>query len=203
MINTALRWSGLALAAGALLLGVALLLPLINIPLSTPFSHLLSLIGSILIMLGLPGMYARQAERAGWLGLVGHVLLAVGDVLIIVASAQGLLTSGTDLQWDLAAATVFLSALFFGLIVTAIATLRAAVYSRWSAILMLVAAGALVLIVVASDYVPLAGPLGTVVYGIAVTAAFAWIGISIGMGLGQPRTGDAARPTTVSSGQPA
>jgi hypothetical protein len=45
--------------------------------------------GALLLMLGLPGMYARQADAAGWPGLAGHILLAVGAVLLIVAGGCG------------------------------------------------------------------------------------------------------------------
>jgi hypothetical protein len=81
----ALRWSGVALVAAALVLGAAIGLAYLRLPgrFPTPLGSLLLLVGSMLLMLALPGMYARQSEAAGWLGLVGHVGLSVGNVLLI------------------------------------------------------------------------------------------------------------------------
>jgi len=39
------------------------------------------LIGSLLFVIGLPGMYLRQAGRAGKLGLVGFILVFFGILL--------------------------------------------------------------------------------------------------------------------------
>src|SRR5258708_3256072 len=38
-------------------------------------SSLVGFIGSVLIVVGLPGMYSRQAGRAGLLGLIGFLLV--------------------------------------------------------------------------------------------------------------------------------
>jgi hypothetical protein len=42
------------------------------------------LVASILFMLALPAMYAHQAEAASRPGLVGYVLLEIGNVLYLV-----------------------------------------------------------------------------------------------------------------------
>ena|SRR5258708_1842592 len=42
---------------------------------------LVSLIGLLLFVIGLPGMYLRQAGRAGVLGLVGFILVFFGSLL--------------------------------------------------------------------------------------------------------------------------
>ena len=85
MVKTIIRWSGLALIAGALLLGAAIVMISLRLPgqLPTPLVSMILLVASLLIMLVLPGMYAWQSEAAGWLGLVGHVLLEVGIVIVI------------------------------------------------------------------------------------------------------------------------
>src|SRR5258708_22964425 len=42
---------------------------------------LLSFVGSLLLLIGLPAISARQATRAGWLGLIGFVLTFIGGFL--------------------------------------------------------------------------------------------------------------------------
>lgn len=43
----------------------------------------LSLLTLILFLMGLPGLYLRQAEQAGWLGLVGFFLLLISSLMQI------------------------------------------------------------------------------------------------------------------------
>jgi hypothetical protein len=68
MANFAFRWSGILLVIGAGLLGIAIVIislkPVVNQTLS-PGSSLLMLLSSILLLLSLPAMYARQANAAG------------------------------------------------------------------------------------------------------------------------------------------
>ena len=49
-------------------------------PLYVPL-NLLSTIGSILLLLGLPGLYAHRARELGTIGLVGTVLIALTGML--------------------------------------------------------------------------------------------------------------------------
>jgi hypothetical protein len=140
-------------------------------------------------MLGWPGMYACQAEAAGWLGLVGHVLLQVGNILILVAAAEPLFTPAIKGLGESAAAFFLAIALLLGLILTAIATLRAAVYPRWSGILLLAASvGFLFAFFVAENLPPIAGPLSGALFGLVNALAFAWIGVSLWRGSVQPAT---------------
>ena len=93
MADLAGRWSGIALAAGAILLGVGLLMASFS-PASAPPSQRTSaflLISTILVMLALPAVYARQANAAGLLGLLAHILLEVGLVFLLVYAAAPLL----------------------------------------------------------------------------------------------------------------
>jgi hypothetical protein len=85
MVKAALRWSGVALVAGALGAGATMALISFGLPgrFPTPLASSMLLVTALLLMLALPGMYARQAEAADELGFVGHVLLAVGNVLLI------------------------------------------------------------------------------------------------------------------------
>lgn len=190
MDAAALRWSGVALVAAALFMGATLVLGLLGLPeqFFSPQVCLLLLVGSLLLMLALPGMYARQAEAAGWLGLVGHVLLAVGNVLFLGFAAAPLLNpsiKGLEEEASVAAGVLAL-ALLLGFVVTAVATLRARVYPRWAGILLLAAGvGYLLSLFVAWALPLLAAVLIYVTAGATLVFAFAWIGVALWRGAGQ------------------
>jgi hypothetical protein len=110
-------------------------------------------------VLGLAGLYARQATKSGWVGLAGFVLLSLWFVLIMgfsfveafvlphVASTSpafvqawmgmfngpaGTLDLGLlPTVWTLTAPIYILGGLFFG-----IATFRAGILSRWAGALL-------------------------------------------------------------------
>jgi hypothetical protein len=85
------RLSGLALVIGMILsavsaIGSGVAFPDTSSPAAAtnPLSVLLSIvgvIGTIVALLGLPGMYARAAREGGLLWLVGVVLIAITGVL--------------------------------------------------------------------------------------------------------------------------
>jgi hypothetical protein len=192
MVKTILRWSGLALAAGALLVGAGTVSVAFQGPnqLPTPLASTLLLVSSILIMLALPGMYARQSETAGWLGLLGYVLLQVGMVPIVVYAGAPLFylqIQGTPVPST--GALVLGTALMLGLPLTAIATLRAGVYPHWSGILLLAASVGMVFAFVVADALPpIAGQLGSAIWGTLFASGLAWIGISLWTGWIEPAT---------------
>jgi hypothetical protein len=82
-----IRLSGLAaIAAGILFVLVGLLHPA-NVPASITSSvwapvHVIAFAVSFVGVLGIAGIYARQAEEAGWLGLTGFVLFSLWLVLV-------------------------------------------------------------------------------------------------------------------------
>jgi hypothetical protein len=94
LAEIAIRWSGILLIGGAALLGLAIvtisLKPVMGQPLS-PGASLLLLLSSILLLLSLPAVYARQANVVGWLGLIGHGLLQSGVLLLVVLAATPIL----------------------------------------------------------------------------------------------------------------
>jgi hypothetical protein len=114
---------------------------------------LLKLVGSVLLMLGLVSLYARQASAAGGIGLAGFLTAFTGTALVtgdwwfeafvvpwLAAAAPGLVAApagGTLLLGGGISFSVF--AVGWGLF--AGASLRARVYPRWMAVLLL--AGAL------------------------------------------------------------
>jgi hypothetical protein len=193
MAEIAFRLSGTLLIVGAILLGIAIvtaaLTPVMNQPLS-PRISLLLLLSSILLLLSLPAMFAKQANAAGWLGLTGHGLLQTGILLLVVLAAPPLLyptlklVPGENLVFFLLGI-----ALTMGLLLTGIATIRADVFPRWAGILLLAAtAGFFFDFFVAEFLPPLAGQIGSAFFGILLALALAWIGIALWTGRLGPST---------------
>ncbi len=183
MADLAGRWSGIALAAGAILLGVGLLMASFS-PASAPPSQRTSaflLISTILVMLALPAVYARQANAAGLLGLLAHILLEVGLVFLLVYAAAPLLYRSLNEPPGEGPIALFLgTALVVGLLLTSIVTIRAAVFPRWSGILLLGATiGFFFDFFIAEFLPPIAGQIGAAFFGAVVSAALAWMGISM------------------------
>jgi hypothetical protein len=83
-----IRWAGLAaLVAGICVVVLGLLHPP-NVLSSVPTTqwavvHVLALAMSLFGLLGIMGLYARQVEAVGWLGLAGFLLLSLWLVLIL------------------------------------------------------------------------------------------------------------------------
>jgi hypothetical protein len=147
----AIRWSGVSLMVGGILLAVHLFTHPAGEtakyafePLWVP-SHVIGGVAYLLIPLGLVGFYARQARQMGWLGTVALVLTFVGSTLSAGASvffsvALVPFLAGRGLDWAdapsgaLYALPAFQIAigvsgggLLIGLLLLAVATLRAQV----------------------------------------------------------------------------
>ncbi len=161
--TTLFRLSGLALliALPLLILGFVLHPPSEQVvdvlkPLYGP-AHLIELVSWIFVLLGLPGFYARQAGRAGKLGLVGFVLsmLAAAYHLYLLlyeayatpflaqnAATQALIGPDGPLAHGAAGAMGMFGIATFALVLAwplfGIATVRAAVFPRWSGWLQIV-----------------------------------------------------------------
>jgi hypothetical protein len=94
-----LRWSGLALVAGALLMAVATALhPSRETPATIlaaegrlVAAHVLFTLSYLLVLLGLPGLYGAASVSMGRLGLVGFLLAFLGTMLIAVSGSFGFL----------------------------------------------------------------------------------------------------------------
>jgi hypothetical protein len=92
-----LRWSGLALVAGGLLLVVATALhpsrettaTILQAEVRLVAAHVLFSMSSLLILLGLPGLYGVESVRMGRLGLVGFLLAFLGTSLVAVSGNFG------------------------------------------------------------------------------------------------------------------
>jgi len=188
MTHTAIRLSGFVLMAGAALLGAAIVTLSFQPVMDQVFSpgiSLLLLLASILLLLSLPGMYAKQSEAVGWLGLAGHALLQTGLLLVVVIAAAPLLyPSIREAPGESLVAFVLGIGLTLGLLLTGIATFQAGVYSRGSAILLLAAtAGFFFDFFVAEFLPPIAGQLGSAAFGVLLALALAWVGYSAMTGI--------------------
>jgi len=162
--STLMRWAGLsALVAGICYVLVGIFHPP-NVPLSVTTTrweivHVLACAVSFFGLLGMAGLYARQAVKTGWLGLVGYILLSLWLVVIMgfsfveafilphVATAlpafvqawmgmfngpAGKFALGAlPTIWTLTAPVYILGGLLFG-----IATFRAGILPRWAGALL-------------------------------------------------------------------
>lgn len=129
-----------------------------------PVAHLVQLLAWLLLLVGMPAAYARQAERAGWLGVVGFVLTMLfivftvdlllweingAPLLAANPTTRYLVTPGTGPSGGglMANGALGVVGRFFVLgiitiaspIVFGIATWRAGVLPRWSGILQIAA----------------------------------------------------------------
>ena len=170
------RLSGVVLMVGSLMAIIGFLLHPSGSTLANYSSsfwipaNLLILIGALLIALGLPGTYARQAEQAGKLGLIGFSLTFI--VLLLFSVALGAIESIVFPALAANAATrsflagplpglysrfVLIALLLelIGPVLLGIATLRARVFPRWTGWLLI----AIPLLVLLGFFVSLPGPL--------------------------------------------
>lgn len=168
------RMGGLALILGALLMSV-----------SSSFRPsggqggstwwLITFVGALFLLLGLPAMYAHQARQAGKLGLIGFVMTFLGCAALEVGSAvlpeSQWAQIGTGFTIAFALGMVGFN---LGLIVYGIATLRARVFPRWAALLIIVGVPAIFL----GNLSPLIGakPEVLIFLGLAWCGAVLWSG---------------------------
>ncbi|MDB5541486.1 MAG: hypothetical protein JWQ89_3213 [Devosia sp.] len=163
--STLSRWSGLAaIVAGICYVLVGLFHPLnLLASVTTPtwaFVHVLACTMAFLGLLGLVGIYTRQVEETGWLGLIGFAMLSLWFALVLCFSfietlllpilateaprvVDGLMAMftgppGIDLGmlptlWLISGPLYILGGLIFG-----IATFRAGVLPRWAGALLAV-----------------------------------------------------------------
>lgn len=193
--QTLYRLSGGVLVVGALFTMSGLLLhPSGNTPVNylSPIwlpANLLILVGALLAALGLPGTYARQAERAGKLGLIGLTLTFFVVLLFDVAlgaietflfpalaaheATRSLLAGPLPAPYGRLILVALLLELV-GPILLGIATLRAKVFPSWTGWL-LIATPVLVLI---GFFVTLPGPLAQL-DAVVLNLALAGMGLSL------------------------
>jgi hypothetical protein len=180
--SSLLRLGGLAAMVGGVLLVISGLVQLVlNLFFSSPgtvsglaitassIQLALALLGQPLVALGLVGLYVRQSAATGIFGLIGFLVAFFGMILVSALGVEGVeeVAPLTSLGWAL-----------FG-----VASLRAGIYPRVAAILLIVASvvsGMFSLLVVA----PVAGAGSTLVYigvwaGIILDMVIAWLGYDL------------------------
>jgi hypothetical protein len=191
-----IRWAGLsAVVAGIIFTAIQPTHPPINSStfiLNTSFKTSISIFG----LLGMTGLYARQVEETGWLGLAGYLLLTIYyavqmcisfiqptvlpllttiapsfvESVLLLANGAGTPTNFGSLtaMYSLASILYVLGSLFFG-----IAMLRARILPRGAAALFAVSG-------------PLAGTMFTLLpyqlvqlTSIPIGAAMIWLGYAL------------------------
>lgn len=163
-----IRWSGLAtMVAGTIFAGIQPIHPadVLSSVTTNAWTIIiaLKLAMCLLFLLGITGLYARQADRAGWLGLGGYLLLSlswflqtgfvfaeifllpllaplvpqfIDNFLGVVNGSPGVMDVGAlGAVYGAVGIAYLLGGLLFG-----IATLRAGFLPRWPAILLTVTA---------------------------------------------------------------
>jgi len=198
-----IRWAGLAaMGAGILFIAIQAIHPLdVLSSVTTPqwaIVHYLSIVMDFLALLGITGLYARQVEKSGWLGLAGYLLfslfwaLNVGlhfteafiSPLLATAAPQVVegflgLTTGHATEMNLGALSTIYAlngfvAYLLGGLLFGIATLRAGILPRWAAGLLTV-----------GIVLPLLGVLLLVqhpydrIFAVPVGLALAWLGYAL------------------------
>src|SRR5919202_1395761 len=155
-----IRWAGLsALVAGLcfVALGLSPSDSLSSVTTSRwAIIHSLAIAMSVFGLLGMTGLYGRQAEAAGWLGLAGYLLWSLWLVLVLpfnffeafilpllATEAPGfaenflrvVTRSAGEMNFGVLAALWALSDILFlgGGLIFGIGTLRAGILSRWGA----------------------------------------------------------------------
>lgn len=205
------RWSGLALIVSGVVTAVATLFhPTSSDPATVasaawPSVHVLIGVGIVVGLFGLIGLYARQADQVGALGLVGFILGFSGAVLFAGAilflegfvfpalasdpATSGLLEmTGPLLGGPIGIAFLLTGAAFaLGFVLFGIATWMAGVVPRWGGVAMVIAGPLLGFTPPLPVY---AAMLGAVILGIG----FVWMGYALWSGETEVAHGGMGRP---------
>ena len=196
-----IRWSGLsAMAAGIIFIAIQPIHPpdvLSSVTTGTwAIVTALKTAMCLLGLLGITGLYARQAEKAGWLGLAGYLLFSLFFALTLpfafaeafilpllatespkfVESILGLASGATGGMNLGALAVLYKLGGFVGYIIGGllfgIATIRARVLPRWAAALLSFSA----VLVLAGAVIP--HPFDRIM-ALPMGIAIAWLGYSL------------------------
>jgi hypothetical protein len=191
------RASGLALLLGTALYFMGTLLNTVLYAGNDPHQYLTpmyavvtlaTLLGIMLLVLGLPGVAVRQAPRAGWLGFIGFTLASLGGFLYSGALVIGLLVLPWLAQVAPALASNFGSSAAFvfflfavllqavGGILLGVATMRAKILPRLAGLLLLIAC-ALNLVVFFTSGITSA--IVGIVVAVLLALAFGWMGYAL------------------------
>jgi hypothetical protein len=197
-----IRGAGLAaMGSGILFIAIQTIHPLdVLASVTTPqwaITHYIGIAMALLGLVGVTGIYARQVEKAGWLGLVGYVLFSLFYVLTMAFQfieafvspqlaaespkfVQGLLGIVTSTPSEVSLGVLPTVYMFTGIVgyllggvLFGIATLRAGVLPRWAGVLLAVGT---VLPLLASSLLP--HPLDRIL-AVPIGLALAWMGYAL------------------------
>lgn len=186
------RWSGIAcILAGLLIVLATLVHPSRETPeimleqeLRLVAAHWLFTFSFGFLLLGLPGLYAAQSERAGRLGLVSFLMVFFGTLFfavsnnfgfiapVLAAQAPAMLVAINTYPPSATLSGLLLVCFFPGFILFGIATLRARVLPRQTGILM----------AIGSPLFLVGGALGLLVFEAFWIVAFLGV-LALGLGL--------------------
>lgn len=159
----------------------------VHSPMWSP-AHMVWWLGVLLLQFGLIGLYARHAEALGWLGLIGFVLTFFGagltaGILFLESSAVPLIAPSSpsianELLYGPAVAVLLNEASFGGgIVLFAVATMRARVYPRLAGLLVIIG-----IVLYLASWVP---PDRMLSHGIALASnltfglGIAWMGYAL------------------------
>jgi len=197
-----IRWAGVAaMGAGILYIAIQTIHPLDVLSSVTTaqwaITHYLSIVMDMLGMLGIAGIYARQVEKSGWLGLAGYLLFSLFWALSLafhfieafiepvvanvapkfVAGLLGMVTSvPSEMNLGALPAVYMLAGIagyVLGGVLFGIATFRAGILPRWAGGLL--ALGAILPLLLASV---VHHPFDRL-FAVPVGLALAWLGYAL------------------------
>lgn len=165
MSTLMLRISGWFLLFGGLLMAMTNF----HLPMSPVAAALINLLGGVLLLLGLPALYARQATQVRWIGLVGLIIIWLDTLIfpVLQGGIGGLVPALTppDFLYIIGPLTV-IGTLLFGIM-----TIRAHVFPRWLGFCLFVGYILGVIGFIFFDKsVPFIGVIGVVLYWLSLSA---------------------------------
>ena len=165
MSTLMLRISGWFLLFGGLLMAVTNF----HLPILPVTAALINLLGGVLLLLGLPALYARQATQVRWIGLVGLVIIWLDTLIfpVLQGGIGGLVPALTppDFLYIIGPLTI-IGTLLFGIM-----TIRARVFPRWLGFCLFVGYMLGIIGFIFFDKsAPFIGLLGIVLYWLSLSA---------------------------------
>jgi hypothetical protein len=175
MTQSALRASGTGLIIGPVLFGAGS--ALWEDDGAASVSKAIIFLGSLVTMLALPGLFARDPEGLGWAGLTGTVLLEAGLSIALLVGGAPLLFSGSLTTRESVTAFLLGISAIVGFALVAVSVLRSPVYPRGAGILMALTTFLFFFGFMVTEYLPAAvGVVNQAVLGLTLAGAFAWLG---------------------------
>jgi len=159
------RISGWFLLLGGLLMAVTNF----HLPMSSVAAALINLLGGVLLLLGLPALYVRQATQVRWIGLVGLIIIWLDTLIfpVLQGGIGGLVPALTppDFLYIVGPLTI-IGTLLFGIM-----TIRARIFPRWLGFCLFVGYTLGVIAFIFLDKsAPFLGVLGVVLYWLSLSA---------------------------------